>query len=119
MAKTPRRRKVRAPAPKSQLPDMSWNQPLSEPVRPHKSEDVDKIRRDERHRTQAAQAERARAAKDRVKRQLLAVIQQEARAGDPAKRLLPRVNKRLRKLGLKLITLSTLYRCLRELKKRP
>jgi hypothetical protein len=77
---------------------------------------VNKKRRDERHRLQANQAEHARAAKGR--KQLLTVIQQEAGAGDPAKRLLPRVNKRLRDLKRKPISLSTLYRRLRELKKR-
>jgi hypothetical protein len=117
--KTPRRRKTQASAPKSQLPDMSWFQPLSEPMRPPKSEDMDKIRRDERHQTKVDQAGRARAAKKPRQRQLLAVIQQEARTADPAKRLLQRVNNRLCKLERKQISLSTLYRRLTELKKRP
>ncbi|WP_439402674.1 hypothetical protein ACNJYA_09745 [Bradyrhizobium sp. DASA03068] len=93
-----------------------WFQPLSEPARPLTSEDVGKIRRDERHKASSDQAERARAAKDRDKRQMIAVIQSVARADEPAKRLLPRVNMRLRELGRKPISLSTLYRWLNKRK---
>jgi hypothetical protein len=122
MAETPRRRKKRVSAPKNQPTVDAWLQPWSEPVRALKSEDVAKIRRDERcqamRQAKAHQAALARAAKDRDKRELLAVVQQETGAGDPAKRLLPRVNKRLRRLKRNPISLSTLYRRLRELKKK-
>jgi hypothetical protein len=57
---------MRGSAPKSQPTVDTWHQPWSEPVRPHKSEDVDKIRRDERHQTKADRAEHARAAKSRA-----------------------------------------------------
>jgi hypothetical protein len=67
---------------------------------------------------QADQAQHARAAKDQDKRQVLDLIQQEIRAGVPAKVLLDRVNKHLRRLKRKEITLSTLYRRLSELKKK-
>lgn len=77
----------------------------------------DQIRHDERHQTQASQAERARTAKDRGKRQVLAVIHEEASAGGPPKVLLVRVNDRLRMLGRNPISLPTLYRLRRELRK--
>lgn len=107
-------RRRQASVPKSQPTTIAWFQPLSEPVRPPTREDVDKIRRDERHKALADQAGRARAAKDRDKRRLLALIHEEARAGDPAKVRLGWVNDRLRELGRPTISLSTLYRWLNE-----
>jgi hypothetical protein len=104
----------RSPAPTVAVD--TWFQRLSEPVRPLTSEDVDKMRRDERHQAKVDQAGQARAARDRAKQELLAVIRQEMSTGDPVtKRLLERVNKRLLSLGRRQITRSTLHRRLKEL----
>jgi hypothetical protein len=95
----------------------------SEPVRSPTGADIDRIRRDERDQTKADQAKRAGAtrvaAKKRERRELLALVEEDARAGAKPKLLLARVNDHCRKLGRKEIPDSTFRRWLGELKNQP